>query len=206
MAWKKRRTRLRSLAEGLLKAGALQFGTFTLSDGKDSSYYVNFRGVSSYPGLYRLIVDSMEGLISKAPRVDALCAVPGSGFAIAAPLALAMGKPMIYTRTGKQANDRVVEGEVRPNWKVAIVNDLLASGKTILSAAQAVEQEGAEVTYAAVVVDRLEGARERLSKKGIGLHAVTDILELSDTLFSMELITQANLKSIARAVGTPSRP
>lgn len=206
MAWKKRRTQLRSLAEGLVKAGALQFGTFTLPDGKDSSYYVNLRGVPSYPGLYRLIVESMEGLISKAPKVDALCAVPGSGFAIAAPLALAKGKPMIYTRIGKQVNDRVVEGEVRPSWKVAIVNDLLASGKTILSAAQAVSQEGAEVTYAAVVLDRLEGARERLSKKGIGLHALTDILELSDTLFSMELISGANLKSITRAVGKPSRP
>ncbi len=206
MAWKKRRTQLRALAEGLLKAGALQFGTFTLPDGRDSSYYVNLNGVSSYPGLYKLIVDSMGVMLSKAPKVDALCAVPGSGFAIAAPLALARAKPMVYTRTGKQVNDRVVEGEVRPDWKVAVVSDLAASGKTILSTAQAIEQEGALVTYAAVVLDRLEGARERLSKRGIGLHALTDILELSDTLLSMELISVANVKSIARAVGTPSRP
>ncbi len=202
MAWKRRRGQLRALAEGLVKAGALQFGTFSLPDGKDSSYYVNLRGLPSYPGLYKLVVDSMAVLLSKAPKVDALCGVPLSGLAIAAPLAIAQEKPLIYTRTGKQVNERVVEGEVRPGWKVTVVNDLVASGKSILSAAQAVEQEGGEVKQAAVVIDRMEGARERLSKQGISLHALTDIIELSDILFSMELISEANLKSITRAVGS----
>lgn len=193
---------MRALAEGLVKAGALQFGTFSLPDGKDSSYYVNLRGLPSYPGLYKLVVNSMAALLSKAPKVDAFCGVPLSGLAIAAPLAIAQEIPLIYTRTGKQVNERVVEGEVRPGWKVTVVNDLLASGKSVLSAAQAVEQEGGEVKQAAVVIDRMEGARERLSKQGISLHALTDIIELSDVLFSMELISEANLRSITRAVGS----
>ena len=59
MAWKTRRTQISNLAEGLAKAGALQFGTFTLPDGRESSYYINLRGILSYPGLYSLAVYSM---------------------------------------------------------------------------------------------------------------------------------------------------
>ena len=73
MAWKKRSSRLNDIAEGLVKAGALQFGTFTLPDGKDSSYYVNLRGLPSYPGVYGMLVEAMSDVVSKqAPRADAL--------------------------------------------------------------------------------------------------------------------------------------
>jgi orotate phosphoribosyltransferase len=201
VAWKKRRGRLQSLAEGLVKAGALQFGTFTLADGRDSPYYVNLRGLSSYPGLYRLVVDSMVDLVSKVQTPDAFCTVPVSGLTIAAPLALEKGKPLLYTTERKQGAGRVLEGEVRPGWKVMIIDDLATTGKTVLTAAKAVEQEGGEVKHAAVVLDRLEGAREVLSKQGISLHALTDILELSDTLFAMGLMSEGNLKSITKTVG-----
>lgn len=184
-----------------MKAGALQFGTFTLPDGRDSPYYVDLRGLPSYPGLFKLVVDSMSELVTKAPVPDAYCSVPVSGLNIAAPLALGAGKPLLYTTARKQGGGKVLEGEVRPGWKVMVIDDLVTSGKTVLSAAKAVEQEGGEVKHAAVVVDRLEGAREALSKDGITLHALTDILELSDTLFAMGLITEGNLKSITRTVG-----
>jgi orotate phosphoribosyltransferase len=193
---------LKGLAEGLVKVGALQFGTYTLPDGRVSSYYINLRGLPSYPGVYRLVVDAMVGLESKvAPKADALCGVPVTGLAIAAPVAVALNKPLVYTLTLKQANERVVEGEVRPGWNVAVLDDLVTSGKTILSASKAIEQEGGEATSALVLIDRLEGAREKLSKQGISLHSVTDMVELADTLFSMELITEGNLRAITKSVG-----
>jgi orotate phosphoribosyltransferase len=203
MAWKKRRSRLGDLAEGLLKAGALQFGTFTLPDGRDSAYYVNLRGIPSYPGLFGLVVDSVADIVSKkAPKSDALCGVPLMGLAIASPVAVALKKPLVYSRMSKQANERLVEGEVRPGWNVAVVDDIATSGKSILSAAESIIDEGGEVKHAVVLIDRMEGAREKLSKKGIALHAVTDMLELADTLYSMEMINKDNLKAITKSVGS----
>jgi orotate phosphoribosyltransferase len=201
MAWKKRRGRLQSLAEGLVKAGALQFGTFTLADGKESPYFINLRALPSYPGLYRLIVDSMSEMISKVPAPEAFCTVPVSGLAIAAPIALAKGKPLLFTAERKHGVGKSLEGELRPGWKVVVIDDLATTGRTVLAAARAVEQEGGEVKHAAVILDRLEGARETLSKQGITLHSLTDVLELSDSLFAMGLISEANLKSITRTVG-----
>lgn len=208
MAWRKHAERIRGLAEGLVKIGALQFGTFALPDGSESSYFISLRGLPSYPGVYRLVVDTMASLVnSKAPKADAICGVAVTGLTIASPVAVALGKPLLYARMAK-AGERVVEGEVRPGWSVVVLDDLATTGKTISSTARAVEQEGGEVKSAVVLIDRLEGAREVLSKKGIALHSFTDMMELADTLYSMELITEADLKSITRSVGgrSLSRP
>jgi orotate phosphoribosyltransferase len=205
MAWKKRRSRLNDIAEGLIKVGALQFGTFTLPDGRDSAYYVNLGGLPSYPGVYEAVVGALSDLASrKAARADAYCAVPVAGLLLASPLALAQRKPLIYTPVKRKETERHVEGEVRPGWNVAIVGDLATSGKTIVSTAEAIEDEGGKVSSAIVLIDRLEGARERLSKRGIALHAVTDMVELADTLYSMELISKENVKAITRSVGRRS--
>jgi orotate phosphoribosyltransferase len=208
MAWKKHSEQVGRLAEGLVKIGALQFGTYTLPDGSESSYYINLRGLPSYPGVYKLVVDAMASLVSsKAPKADALCGIPITGLTIASPVAVELGKPLLYTRLARQAGEKVVEGEIRPGWKVVMVDDLVTTGKTIISSAKAVEQEGGDASQAVVLIDRAEGAREKLSKKGIALHAFTDVMELADTLYSMELITKSDLKSITRAVeGRSSRP
>ncbi len=203
MAWRKRRNRLRDLAEGLTKAGALQFGTFALPDGRESSYNINLRGLPSYPGVFGLVVDAMADLIStKTPKANAICGIPLTGLTIASPVAIALKKPLAYTRTSRQSSGRVVEGEVRPGWNLVVLDDVSRSGRAILASAKAVEEEGGEVTHAAVLIDRLEGARERLSKGGIALHAVTDVMELADTLFSMELVSEGDLKSITKSVGS----
>ena len=207
MAWKKRRSRLNDIAEGLVKAGALQFGTFTLPDGTESSYYVNLRGLPSYPGVYGAVVEALSDLATKkASKADAFCAVPLTGLLLASPLAVALRKPLVYTRMDKQENERLVEGEVRPGWNVTIIGDLATSGKTILSAADAIEDEGGVVSSAVVLIDRMVGAREKLSKRGIALLAVTDMVELADALYSMELLTKENLKAITKSVGAANRP
>ena len=202
MAWKKHSKQIRDLAEGLVKIGALQFGTFTLPDGSDSSYYINLGGLMSYPGVYKLVVDAMSSLVtSKTSKANALCGIPMTGLAIAAPVAVRLGMPLAYTRVVERVGEKTVGGELRPGWNVVIMDDLATSGKTLLTSTKAVEQEGGEVSHAIVLIDRLEGAREKLSKKGIALHCVIDVIELADSLYSMELITEGNLKSITRAVG-----
>jgi orotate phosphoribosyltransferase len=202
MAWRKRRAQVRNLAEGLVKAGAFQFGTFTLADGTDTPYYINMKSLPSYPGAFSAVVEAMTSMIrAKMPKVKVVCAVPIAGVALASPIALGLGKPMIYSRISKSTEERVIEGEIKPGSDTVIINDIAISGRSILDTARAVIQEGGEVKHAAVLVDRMEGARERLQKEGIVLHSVVDILELADTLFAMELIDKNNLRSITKSVG-----
>ncbi len=202
MAWKSRRSVMEAFAEGMLKAGALRFGTFTLSDGRESPYYLELRGLLSYPGLYQLSVDSMSKLVaSKAPKAKAICGVAVGGLALAGPVALSLKKPLMYSSRPTGSEGRTINGEVRPDWTVAVLDDLTASGRTILATARAIEEDGGEASDAFVLIDRMEGARERLSKQGIALHSLTDVVEMADTLLSMELISDGDMKAIAKSAG-----
>jgi orotate phosphoribosyltransferase len=207
MAWKQRKKLLENLAEGLVKAGALQFGTFSLSDGRESPYFLDLRSLASYPGTFRTVMEAMTSVAkAKAPRADAVCTAPLSGLIIASPMAMALGKPLVYTREQARRDERRIVGEIRPGWDLLLVDDLVTSGKTMLAMAEVVRAEGGVVKHALVLLDRMEGARERLRKQGIVLHQVTDVLELADTLLSMELIEKKDFRGITRAVGAASRP
>jgi orotate phosphoribosyltransferase len=204
MAWQKKQVALRRLAEGLVKAGTLQFGTFALPDGTDTSYYINLRPLPSYPGTFRTVVDSLVNLVKeKAPKIDAICTVSLTGLAISSPIALSLNKPLVFLKPARPRSGGKIEGEMRPDWRFLLVDDLVKSGKTMLAAAEAVREEGGKVEHAVVLLDRLEGGREMLRKNGIALHAVTDMLELSDTLFAMELIDEDSFKRITKTIGAP---
>jgi len=96
---------------------------------------------------------------------------------------------------------------VKPGWRVIVIDDLIASGETMSSACGAVRQEGAEVRDAAVLIDRLEGGRERLARNQVKLHPLTDILELGDALFAENTIAKEDLNAIVKQVGgRASRP
>lgn len=204
---------MESIATALVKTDAIQFGTFTLPDNRQSSYYINLRGLPSFPGAYRVMTDAFLSFVKTkvgTGRFDGVAGIPVAGLSFSSPLALALGKPMIYVRTGREADraQRMVEGFLKPGWRILIVDDLVTSGTTISSSAATIRQEGGEVKDALVLIDRMEGARERLSKQGIRLHSITDILEISDFLFSKNLINEDNLKAITKQIGgaPSSRP
>jgi len=60
----------------------------------------------------------------------------------------------------------MIEGPFQKGWKVVVVDDVVTTAGSTLKACQAVEEEGGEVVLALTLVDRLEGGRENLEKKG----------------------------------------
>jgi orotate phosphoribosyltransferase len=212
MAWRKRSRVVESIATALVKTDAIQFGTFMMPNDKRSSYYINLRGLPSFPGAYRAVTDAFLAFVKDKVGLksfDAIAGIPVSGVTFSSPLALATAKPMIYVRSGigLDRTQRMVEGSIRPGWKILLVDDLVTSGGTLSSSVAAIRQEGGEVKDAVALIDRMEGARERLLKEGVKLHSITDILEVSDFLLSKNLISEENLKSITKQVGRGlSRP
>ena len=206
MAWRKRSKIVESIATALVKTDALQFGALAMSDNKQSSYYVNLRGLPSFPGAYRVVTDALLAFVRDKiglKNFDAVAGIPVAGLTYSSQLALATAKPMIYVRTGLGADrsQRMVEGSLKPGWRILLVDDLVTSGGTLWSSVAAIRQEGGEVKDAVALIDRMEGARERLQKGGVTLHSITDILEVSDFLFSKNLISEGNLKAITKQIG-----
>ena len=56
-----------------------------------------------------------------------------------------------------------VEGRVNAGDRVVIVDDVLTTGESVVQAIEAVEAAGAKVLRVVCIVDRLQGARERLA-------------------------------------------
>jgi orotate phosphoribosyltransferase len=69
---------------------------------------------------------------------------------------------------------RQVEGPpLPPSARVALVDDVLTTGNSLLTARDAVRREaGLSVTDAVVVIDREEGGREMLEKEGLAVHSL----------------------------------
>jgi len=210
VSWKSRKRVVESVAAALVKAGALQFGTYTLPNGKESSYLITLEDLPSLPGAYRVVFDAFLELVKRditTRKFEAIAAIPVAGLTFTAPLALALGRPMISLRRDERGSSRRIEGSVQPGWRVLVIDDLIASGETLLASCMRIRQEGADVFDAAVLIDRLEGGRERLAKNRINLHPLTDILELGDVLFARDTIGEYELKAIVRQVGgRVSRP
>jgi orotate phosphoribosyltransferase len=74
---------------------------------------------------------------------------------------------------------RQIEGHCPAGARVAVLDDVVTRGGSILRAVEAVRAAGAEPVIALALVDRGEGGREALEAVGVPLHTplrVADIL------------------------------
>jgi len=205
MAWKGRRELLEELAMVLVKVKAIQFGTFTLSSGKISSYYIDLRTIPSYPGAYKTLTNVYGEFLRhefKETSYDAIAGIPTAGLTLSSPIALLLEKPMIYVRNEAKDHGRnkLVEGVTRPGWRVLVIDDVITTGGSILSAIEAIRSEGCEVEQSSVVIDRLEGGSKALKTEGVKLRPMTDILELVKILRSKALLSAEEATAVSTQV------
>jgi orotate phosphoribosyltransferase len=152
----------------LFKSRAVFFGNFTLASGKQSTYYIN-----SKKAIFNAEAVWLLGqVIYQMTRTMNLQALGGPEVG-AIPMATAAA--MRYHEQGqsieafyvrKQAkghgSKEMVEGIVRPGDKVAMLDDVLTTGGSVLQAIREVERLDARIAAVICIVDRLEGAREAL--------------------------------------------
>src|SRR3990170_2199905 len=86
---------LLAFIDAVKACGAVQFGTFTLTSGRTSTYYVDIKKAVTRPDLLRTIADAIAPYARDADRIAGveLGAVP-----IAAAVSLASGKPYAMVR------------------------------------------------------------------------------------------------------------
>ena len=158
------------LMEMLTECGAIKFGKFTLTSGKESSYYIDIKMASTRPRILRRIAEEMARYVD-GTRVAGmeLGAVP-----IATAVALQTDMPFCILRkkprehgTGSQ-----IEGEVKPGETVTVVEDVATTGGSIVLSVKLLRAAGAVVKRAIVVVDREEGAAEALRAENVELVAL----------------------------------
>lgn len=163
-----------AIAESLLAAGAIQFGEFTLTSGRTSSYYVNLKAALAEPRLLKLVASAIKARLPRQTGCVAgmeLGAVP-----IAVAVALEAQIPYVMVRKAKRTHGTGSRVEGTLSQEVVIVEDVATSGGSLMETIDVLEDMGTRVLDCFVVVDREEGAAESLAKRG---HTMQPLLRIS---------------------------
>lgn len=168
-----------SLQDDLVACGALRFGEFTLTSGRKSRYYVDVKQATSRPDLLRTIARAMADRI---PDADAVAGVELGAVPIVVAVSLETGLPFAVLRKGDRAHGtgRGIEGADVSGKHVVVLEDVTTSGGSVADAVERLRQAGATVDRVETVVDRGEGAEERLAGLDVRLGALVsskDLLE-----------------------------
>jgi orotate phosphoribosyltransferase len=155
----------------LFKNRAFSYGHFRLASGKDSTYYIN-----SKKAIFNSEVVSLLGEIlwemTRDLNIQALGGLEIGAIPMAAAAAARYhqaGKALegFFVRKeakGHGSRERI-EGELRAGMRIAMVDDVFTQGNSVLSAIEEVEKIGAKIVAVICIVDRLEGAREKLAPR-----------------------------------------
>ena len=174
-------THLSALADGLLEAGCIKFGEFTLKSGLKSPIYIDLRQIITYPKLLEQVGAAYLPLL-KELKFNRIAGLPYAAIPIATAVSLAGDFPMIYPRKevktyGTKAE---IEGEYHAGETIVVIDDLATTGGSKFEAIEKLTGVGLAVKDVVVLVDRQSGAKESLDQAGYSLHAVLTITQLLD--------------------------
>ena len=187
------------LADELWKLGAIRFGDFTLGKSTiNSPVYVNLRLLISNPVALQRVAEVMLDEVRtrqrmRQPRMasfDVIAGVPFGGLHLATAFSLGSGTPMVYLHPPKTGNRTVVEGNFTPSQTVLIMDDLITGGRSVIHTAQRLEEDGLFVEDAVVLLDRQQGAAERLKQRGINLVSILTLEAVLHYLGSSRKISE----------------
>src|SRR4030095_10416074 len=170
---------LASLADELLSAGCIKFGSFTLKSGLQSPIYIDLRQVITYPKLLEQIGAAYLPLL-KDLQFDRIAGLPYAAIPIATAISLAGNYPMIYPRKEAKSygTKAEIEGEYHAGETAVIIDDLATTGGSKFEAIEKLTGVGLLVKDVVVLVDRQSGAKESLAQAGFTMHAVLTISQL----------------------------
>ncbi|MCD6421490.1 MAG: orotate phosphoribosyltransferase [Thaumarchaeota archaeon] len=154
----------------LRRSNCLRRGEFTLSSGRKTRVYIDLRSILSHPKEFKMLVSFCNQSI-KGLDFEVLAGVESSGIPLATALALENDLPMIYVRKEAKAHGlgKIIEGDFKPGRKVLVVDDVATTGSSLARAVEALRSAGLLVSDAFTIVDRREGAGERLASLNVKL-------------------------------------
>ena len=160
------------LREILLQKSVVRGREFRLASGKTSDFYVDARvttlDAEGAALCGRIFLDMLSAF-----EVDAV-----GGYSIGAdPIVAAIAvishlekKPLpafiIRKEEKSHGTRKMIEGNFRSGMRVALFDDVITSGGSIIKGARQVEAEGGKVEVIMAVLDREEGGRETIGGHG----------------------------------------
>ena len=165
-------------------------GTFKLSSGKESDFYIDGKQTTlSAEGGYlcgKLIFEIIKNHPEKIDAVGGMTLGADPLVTATSLVSFLEGTPIpafiVRKESKKHGTEQFIEGRsnLPEGGTVALVEDVVTTGGTLLKVIDRVEAQGYKVGLVITVVDRQEGGAETLAQKGYRLESIftkADIME-----------------------------
>lgn len=154
----------------------VKYGKFTLSSGRESSYYVDMKRAITDPTILIKIAEIISEKISEE-KIDKVAGPALGAIPIVTAVSIESSIPMLMIRKAKKdyGTSELIEGDLIDDDVVVVLEDVTTTGNSLIKAIKAVSSNGGLVKRAFVVVDREEGAIENLKKEGIKLEPLVTV-------------------------------
>src|SRR6056297_2256708 len=173
---------------------------FTWASGWFSPIYCDNRKTLSYPDIRSYIRDAF---VQKAKQnfsePDVIAGVATGGIAHGALVAEKMQKPFVYVRTASKGHglENRVEGVVKPGQNVLVIEDLISTGKSSLSAVAALRNSGCNVIgMIAIFTYSFETASINFKNAGVNLVSLSNYETLLEQANTAGYIQEKDLETL----------
>ena len=171
----------KAFASKLLKVKAIKLqpkNPFTWASGWKSPFYCDNRKTLSFPELRNFVkLELVHAVLENFPEADAVAGVATGAIAQGALVADELNLPFVYVRSKPKDHgmENLIEGELKPEMKVVVIEDLISTGGSSLKAVEAIRKTGNEVV--GMVASYTYGfpvAKKAFEDAGVKLITLTD--------------------------------
>jgi orotate phosphoribosyltransferase len=198
-------------AEYLLQINAIKLqpsNPFTWASGWKSPIYCDNRKTLSFPEVRSYIRDSFAELVKVLyPDTDVIAGVATGAIAHGALVADKLGLPFIYVRSGAKEHGlgNQIEGFYEAGQKVVVIEDLVSTGGSSLSAVKALREAGCNVLgMIAIFTYEFKKASDAFAAENCILHSISNYSVLIETAVKSGYIGESEVETLRKWRVDPS--
>ncbi|PFA68986.1 orotate phosphoribosyltransferase [Bacillus sp. AFS015802] len=173
---------------------------FTWSSGIKSPIYCDNRLTLAYPSVRNDISNGLSELIQKHfPDAEVIAGTATAGIPHAAWVSGKLNLPMCYVRSKAKAHGKgkQIEGIATSGQKVVVVEDLISTGGSCITAVNALRDAGCDVLgVVAIFTYELDKGKRMLEEHDIKAYALSDYSSLLDVAVQHEIIQKDELEQL----------
>lgn len=191
------------IAERLLEIEAVSLkpkDPFTWASGLKSPIYCDNRLTLSFPEVRREIANGLKALIlEKFSGAEVVAGTATAGIPHAAWVSELLNLPMCYVRSKAKEHGKgnQIEGKAGVGQKVVVIEDLISTGGSVITAVEALREAGCEVVgVVSIFTYELEKGKELLTDAGITTYSLTDFSTLVEVAEAKGYIKEEDMASL----------
>ena len=171
----------KQIAHGMLQVGAVELNPtdlFTWASGIKSPIYCDTRLTISDPVIRKQLANGLAQNIKEFfPETEVIAGTATAGIPHAAWVSDILELPMVYVRSKAKEHGRgkQIEGKYAPGQKVVVVEDIVSTGGSSITAVEALRAAGCEVVgVVCVYTYNLPKAEEAFEAAGVKYVSLTN--------------------------------